>query len=305
MVTYKQIEKNIARNKLIKEAINRLTTDRNQSTLLTTENFELIAKQFLSLINLYTKKSYKSELEPTIENKIINEWNLLYNSNVPSKKASDLKVLYLSGSEPTNDLKVFLENGISPYNIWAVEHNKTYYEDAINDLRKSNNFIKIHKGSLKSFFESYPETFDIIYFDACNSLIASSNNPLDILKEIFIGKRLDSLSVLITNFSEPDEKNWGEWSKIFASWYSVRDEGIPDTLYDSTFADKEVRFTKIQEYADYISENIPDTYSDFIRRFIPVLASDIIPYLRIMSFKAVRSKFFHEDSLLNNSTFAH
>ncbi|MDL4840356.1 hypothetical protein [Aquibacillus rhizosphaerae] len=299
MTTYRQPTKNIARKKLIKESIKYLTKGKDDSILVNEKNFSIMTEHYTKLIDQFLRSQRKYLPDSTLSS-ILENWNSFYKSKVIYKKPSDLKVLYLSGPEPTNDLKVFLENGISPYNIWAVEKETKYFNDALYDLKSNNIFIKIHKGSLKSFFESYPETFDIIYYDACNSLISDSNNPLDVLQELFLGRRLDSHSVLITNFSEPDISTWEEWSQIFASWYSVRDEGVPTSLFESEFADKDYRYNNIKEFAKYTKGNLPEFYSDFIRRFIPIFASDIIPYLRIISFDSVNSKFFKDNKILNS-----
>lgn len=64
---------------------------------------------------------------------------------------------------------------------------------------------KILKQRIETFFEQSPQKFDVIYIDACGS-IPSEQHALRCISSIFKNHRLQSPGVIITNFSEPDNK---------------------------------------------------------------------------------------------------
>ncbi|WP_054548824.1 MULTISPECIES: hypothetical protein [Lysinibacillus] len=290
---YTQKEKNEARSKLIINAIESLTTRRKESMLLDEEYINKMLENFVGLINLYLEK--KNEILPEdfceiLKNKSIN----FLNSKYHKKNKADLKVLYLSGPEPVNDLNILLENGISPSNIWAIEGDNQTYKKALQNLKNNSSYIKIHKGSLKDFFEFCPEHFDIVYYDACTPICSNEYNPLYVLEKLFANRRLTELSILITNFSEPNENTWDEWGKLLACWYTSRYEECPQSTHEE-YSDVNYRLSDIEGYAQFISKRIPEYYSDFIRRFMSSLASEIVPFSKITSFKALSSKLFKEN----------
>lgn len=65
--------------------------------------------------------------------------------------ASELKVLYLSGPEPSNDIEILCNNGIILENIWAIESDKKIYKEALKSLIENKIHIKLHRGSLAEF----------------------------------------------------------------------------------------------------------------------------------------------------------
>src|SRR5690606_4113778 len=113
---------------------------------------------------------------------------------------SELKVLYLCGPSPTNDLSVLLEHGINIHNVWAV----TSSEDSVaahKELSDYNLPLKIHEGSLAEFFDIYNEVFDLIYFDACGPFMGGKPSTLHPLLWILERQRLATKGALITNYS--------------------------------------------------------------------------------------------------------
>jgi protein-L-isoaspartate O-methyltransferase len=79
-------------------------------------------------------------------------------------------VLYLCGPEPRNDLEVLLRLGVDPQNVWAIESDKILYDAAVKQLVEDEFYIRVHHGSLETFFEITNEIFDIVYIDACGPL---------------------------------------------------------------------------------------------------------------------------------------
>lgn len=174
--TYQQPKKKAIREKMLVHAVKVLTTSRRASTLVRlSELKELI--QFAStrlteigLTRLGLDSSVLGQLEAELD-----PWTKLYKSHIGRKTPAQLKVLYLCGPEPLNDLQVLLSCGIDPHNVWAVESNKANFEIAIAELNASGIPLKIHPGNLNDLLSTYPESFDIIYFDACGP---SRNLPL-------------------------------------------------------------------------------------------------------------------------------
>jgi hypothetical protein len=288
---YNQREKNLARKNLVINGIERLTTHRKQSMLVNEQQIETMLNHFVNLINLYLKR-FKSEISEEFKESIIDEWKSILNSKFIEKSTDQLKVLYLAGPQPTNDLNILLNSGIKPYNIWAVEGNNKTFLQGINDLKVNHKYIKLHRGSLKSFFELFNEQFDIVYYDACSSLCSNNHNPINVLEELFANRRLTELSVLITNFSEPNISLKDDWGKLLACWYTSRYEDCPDSTHTNGFSDIESRIHNIEGYSKLISERIPEYYGDFIQKFISALASEIVPFIKIATFPSINSKLF-------------
>lgn len=298
-IKYNQVEKNIARDKLIVNAIHALTYKRSKNTLVTNLQMKDLLEHFLSLVALFLEKQGNKVCLDDYKEKIIKKWEILFEAKNEVKAPHQLKVLYLAGPQPTNDLEVLLENGVKSYNIWAIEGGSKEFKRAVEDLKNKKYYIRLHKGSLKSFFESYPEQFDIVYFDACTPLFSNGQNPLEVLQELFINRRLTNLSALITNFSEPDSSLYGEWGKILASWYAARFDDCPFSTFESEFADINYRINEIEKYTEFITNRIPEYYSDFIPRFIASFASEIMPFLKITTFKSISLKLFKENQIQN------
>lgn len=293
---YNQKEKNMARNLLVKNSIEKLTTQRKQSMLVNEEKIIFMIEHFVNLINSYLKSVQRKLLSEEFKQTLVDDWICIYNSKYIEKRVDQLKVLYLAGPQPTNDLNVLLNNGIKAFNIWAVESDNDMYKQGINDLRVNNHYIKLHRGSLKAFFESCTEQFDIVYFDACTPIFSNKYNPINVLEELFANRRLAELSVLITNFSEPDINSYNDWSKLLACWYGVRYEQCPRSTHFGGFSDIHLRVDNIEGYSKFISERIPEYYSDFIQKFISTFASEIVPFIKITTFPTIDSKLFKKNN---------
>ena len=293
MDSYTNPIKNEAREKLIKHAIQSLTVCRYESFLVSKDHLTKITDHFNSLFfrfmlkyNDFDFNQYKWLFEGGR-----NSWFDFYDGICKTKTSGELKVLYLSGPEPYNDIDILCSNGIRLENIWAIESDKKIYEQAVKSLTDANIQIKIHRGSLEEFFELTNHEFDIIYFDACSPVFSQQHSPVEILKQIFLNKRLTGLSALITNFAEPGNNyNWGD---IFATWFTSNSE-VPkeDYGFGKTALEKSTMFP---EYSQYISQHLNTYYDTFLTHFIPALGSEIIPMWQLSSLGSVQN-----NHLLNN-----
>ena len=94
-------------------------------------------------------------------------------SRVGSKEPGDLKVLYLSGPEPLNNLSVLMKFGINPHNVWAIESDKRTFDVALKPLQESGIPLKLHLGTLSKFFETYNSGISISFITTLRGFPAS------------------------------------------------------------------------------------------------------------------------------------
>src|SRR5205807_1774805 len=132
----------------------------------------------------------------------VDSWLELHRSRVGVKKPCDLQVLFLAGPDPTNDLMTFRQHGITFENICAIESDKGTFAKAVRAAGQQRIRVKLHRGSLQSFFAVVPQQFDIVYFDTTAPLFGGDPNTIQVIRELFLNQRLSPLAVLVTNFAE-------------------------------------------------------------------------------------------------------
>ena len=181
METYKQDIKEKAREEIWKHAIRSLTSNRNESKVIS-EDYIRDAWDYINFKCQYTKDYFATQ---EIDVQYLNDWvdfsERLYNS----KRASDLKVVYLCGPEPENDLNVMIKYGIKIENVWAIESKENIYKRAIESVRERYINLKIFHGNIKDFFEIYNYKFDIIYLDFISPIFSKDNAPFNVIHNLF------------------------------------------------------------------------------------------------------------------------
>jgi hypothetical protein len=198
---YQEDEKIIARNDSLEYAIKTLTTNRQKSTIARKSYVRDIKKHLIS-----EGSDYDKSIASRLNEKEINNWESFYESIIGKKKPRDLRVAYLSGPNPENDIEILVSKGILPENIWAFESdNKTYTKAIISALDSKFPFVKIYKGKVENYLKILPFKFDIIYLDFCKTI--ASSKTISVVKEVFSQQKLNSPGVLITNFSFPNESS--------------------------------------------------------------------------------------------------
>ena len=200
--SYNQFNKNLIRHKVLQYSIELLTSRRRNATCVPRDYVRKVYDHFV-----YTEddcNNKKHALKISSEN--IQSWEKLHDSNVGTKHPEDLTVCYLCGPEPQNDFKEMVSLGVLPQNIWAFETDKSTYEKAVNSFEK-NKIPQPHilKQNIETFFSNTPKKFDIIYIDACGS-VASEQHALRCVSSACLHHRLHSPGVIISNFSEPENK---------------------------------------------------------------------------------------------------
>lgn len=290
MRNYNQESKNRVRELMLKSAVVALTSKRHSSELLDRKSLKVTFDHFLSLIEpALRSQSQFSELRIAAEAELT-QWMEFDTSCNTRRKACELKVLYLCGPAPTNDLAVLLEHGINIHNVWAV----TGSEDSASahtELSEFNLALKIHEGSLVEFFDTYNEVFDLIYFDACGPFIGGKPSTLAPLLAILEKQRLAPKGALITNYSAPPEDGPARdrYVNLATAYFHPRYNDIPDVVRKSHL-DPAIFATDPSILMEFIADNLEPVYSDLVTQLTIDLAAVIIPNLRAFSMPAFLRK---------------
>lgn len=277
--SYSQPEKKQTRWLALCHAVESLTSHRDSSPVVTLDHFRRGMKFVCDSIEKTNEAGYTCFPVPHEQVKEKSKaFEELHTSRGGKMQAGDLRVLFLCGPEPLNDLEVMLELGIRLENVWAVESDKGNVKQAVEKLSDSGYGIKIYRGSLQQFFELIPQQFDIVYFDTCGTLPSSKPRTLDVLRQLFERQRLTPLSVLITNFSQAnqDGKSLDLWAKRLGSWFFTRDDWDD---FDN-------------DYWQHVAENLDDYYSDFVSRFVIEFAGLLMPWWRVSALDGARREYF-------------
>lgn len=292
---YKEEIKIKARKEVLSYAINCLTEKKHDYGYLINE--EYVEKVIAQL------KSRKHQIDDLFVQQLsdasVETWKKFYRNGKQEKKVSEIKVAYLSGPNPENDLQVLVDLGVLPENVWTFESdNKTYDKAVMNTLSSDYPFIKIIKGKIKNFFEYSPVKFDIVYLDFCGSI--TNSDSISTLLSLFYNHSISSAGVLITNFAYVDEETdptlWNNTMKLCANYLSAKSfveshEGLGGGwVENSTFC----HGTLVTDYVGLLQSNPLNSYSQFITRVLFDIASVISPYQRLAKNKSILNLFFEE-----------
>ena len=283
MDNYQEKEKIIARSCVLKEAVRSLTEDRDKSTLASRDYVRRV-HQFIGINGTpFDQKMISFLSEETVE-----RWEHFYNSIIQTRKPEDLKVAYLAGPNPENDLQALMSFGVLPENVWAFETDPSTYKDAVwSTLNSQFPFLKLIKGNIGNFFAASPQKFDIIYLDFCGPLPSRNEKQktLATITSILAHHAINSPGVLITNVSLPnqqqDPKGFDLITKLVASY-----------LYPKGFLEKKEPSDKNENWLEgaisnsfsfnnwltEIENNINFYYGQYITRLIMDIASIVVPY---------------------------
>ena len=98
-----------------------------------------------------------------IDEKILINW-LSYSEQIYNykKDVSQLKVAYLCGPEPENDLDHLVSLGFRIENIYAFESDNEVFETAIKAIKVKYHNLKIFNGKIDDFIKSTFVKFDVV-----------------------------------------------------------------------------------------------------------------------------------------------
>jgi len=300
MENYQENEKEIVRKEALTNAIQYLTKDRFETTIAY-KSYLKNAKE--ALIKKYKDGGGYGEIAYQLTDETIERWEKFYESIVQSKKPSELKIAYLCGPNPLNDLHIMIDLGVLPENVWAFELGDNEYSNAVMEtLNSEYPYLKIIKGDMSIFFEYSPMKFDIIYFDACAPLPSPSSKTLKSLVSVFKNHKLNSPGALITNFSLPtqeqDPNTNDSIAKIVGAYLNPKaflENNEEDS--DSRIKDGAEAYGYIygeREWNKIISSDLDNYYGQYLTRFINDIASVIVPYQKIFNSKELIKIFFKD-----------
>ena len=151
---FKILNKNYKNDKnILKSHSNEIVKKINEKTCieLLNEIKEIIPHRYpMLLIDRVVEMDIEDKLFANfLKEDEINKWENFYDSIVQTREAKNLKVAYLSGPNPENDLREMFKHGILPENVWAFESDNKVYNNAImSALNSEFPFIKIINGSI-------------------------------------------------------------------------------------------------------------------------------------------------------------
>lgn len=273
--TYRQEAKNQVRHTVVRKAVEILTVGRSDACCVRNSYVRDMCDYFTHLSETHEQTEAKK-----IDLAYIREWEQMHINTIGFRKPDELSVCYLSGPEPKNDFDEFVSMGILPQNIWAFECERNIYLQALSSVDGSTyRQPKIVKTSIEKFFENCPKLFDIVYIDACASLI-SDQHALRCVSSLFQNHRLNSPGILITNFASLDlnnEHDVNQYVDIISRYTDIHNDR------NASLVDKngQIRFQNgFNEIEKNVFENLEEAYGEFLTSMICNAASITIPSLR-------------------------
>ena len=272
------------RSDVISHAIRCLTTERHTSACVQRGHVRRVWQQ------LQESEANQAFFPPRVIESIeaeISQWEILHESKIRSRKPSDLTVCYLGGNNPVNDLQVLVDNGVLPQNVWAVQNDSETFESAREDIRKSRlRNVRLFKGDILNFLKDYEGNFDIIYFDACDTLPSAYQNTVKSIGYVFKYNKLTSPGALITNFSLPstiEPRKFDEGGEKLVSQDQIT-QLVKEYLkcrLDNTLMSK----GSPEGNAEHLGQmSVEQNYGDYITYQVIDSAYLYIPALRMLSF---------------------
>lgn len=297
-ITYKQENKNVVRHTVIRRAVEMLTTFRAQSCCVRRSYVRDLYDYFNDL-----SESREQEETRKIDVSYIQEWEKMHSNNIGVKRPEELSVCYLAGPEPENDFNEFISMGIKPQNIWAFECERNTYLQALSSI-DSTNFMqpKLIKTSVERFFEASPKKFDIVYIDACASLV-SDQHALRCIASMFKYHRLNSPGVLISNFAYLDEavsKEKQQYVDIISRYNFIKSNRNAYLVDNNGTIEFGGGF---EDEKNKVETNLEEYYGEFVSAMICNAASISIPAVRFCNSNYLQSLSSTYPVSINNLQF--
>jgi hypothetical protein len=290
-IEYTEPKKILARQQVIDSAIAALTSDRSNATLCRRTYVREVRDV------LVMRGGLDAAVAAQLTKETIERWEGFYDSITQLRDAKNLKVAYLCGPNPENDLRVFCTAGILPENIWAFESDADIHDKAVaSALASEFPFIKIINGGLDTFLEASPMRFDIIYLDFCGPLPSRNKKQKTLLaiSRVLARHALNSPGALITNVSLPTEAGDSVGRALLAKLVACY-------LYPKEFLEGEAGTTPegaiaqgydFDEWSAIVSADLEGYYGQFVTRVLMDHASFISPYSRFPKTSRIFANFF-------------
>jgi hypothetical protein len=295
MRSYKQPVKDRVRKRLLSRAVELLTKQRHRTPIVVPRELRVLVDFALHTLE---GMGWNSPQQGVLGE--LDEWLNWQSARIQRRKPEELRVIYLCGPEPLNDLRVLLSLGINPHNVWAVESNEQAFRSAVSELDKADVPVKMHQGPLAQFFERVQETFDIAYIDATRPILGGKPSALAPVLELLRSSRLEELSVLITNFAEVptaiDER--ARYSRVMTEFFRFRYNDVPAILFREG-VDPAISQYEGSHMLPAVEASPDAVYSDFVSRLIIDLARSWIPSAR--GLRAIEQQYLSDASIAQSA----
>jgi hypothetical protein len=300
--SYQQPIKEESRRLIWKGAIDRLTLDRAESRIISEHYVRSLWEYSLTkVLRPYT--SIK-----TLNKEVLGEWCAFAASEYGTKSPSDLRIAYLSGPEPENDLSILLSLGVHISNVWAFEQEAKIYTEALKKAHALYPPLKLYPGKIEEFIESANIKFDIIYLDFTGPLFSASTKPFRALHRILESHGLSSLGVLIVNSAEPEQN---PETVMFLADYFQNQAWVEGTVYgEKNKAGEEVDWY-IEGPHSYgyeeaalrklVEDNFSSAYSAFATQYPAMYAAYVQPAFTVLTNRVAKKRFFNPDQIVLES----
>lgn len=283
---YNQEQKKVARKLALEHAVKRLTKRRKSSAVVPVGYVRKLREHLLG-------SEIKSDAREAslCSDETCESWERFWTSKIGKKQSNEIVVAYLAGPEPQNDFDELVRLGVHPHNIFAFESDKPTFNEALRSVKRSKYpLVKIISMPIERYLQAVPQTFDIIYFDACGPLPSNSQATLKAIANVFRYQRLSHLGALITNFSKPDvsdESQLAAYSDLISSY--LYPKGTLESgkkrwnLDDGAEAHGYVPRSNEEgeSFVHKVRGSFPDYYGQYITRQLFDLASFISPISRL------------------------
>lgn len=296
MKTYKQEVKDHSRDIIWKHSIDNLTLNREDSKILNSKYINRLWDF------AFEDHILKYKIAKKVNEKYLNDWNSFSEQTYSNKKADQLKVAYLCGPEPQNDLDHLINLGIRIENVYAFESEKQSYNQALNSLKDSYPTLKIFNGKIDHYLKSTFVKFDIVYLDFTAPLFSRDAKPFQTIITLFENQSLSNLSSLIVNTCYPDKTD--ENIDFLTSYFHY--QAFYDyQIYDSSEEDEKGRFMEDNfsagiiekdEFKPYVNKNFEYAYSAFQTNFIINYSNHILPITNVLKNPLLLKRLFTTDS---------
>jgi hypothetical protein len=289
--SYDQPVKAEVRKRILSHAVETLTLQRDSARVVRADEL----RETVELANRNLDKM-KFAVDAAKVNEELENWIAYSESSVGKKTASELKVLYLTGPKPLNDLDVLTSLGVNPHNVWAVTSSKDDAESAAQQIADSDSCLKIHHGPITDFFRAHTDSFDIVYLDCCGPFAFGSPNTLTPVFELLSQGRLAPLSVLITNFSQASEQHHDSYNDILTSHFRYRYRSARPEMHEQVdFEESKYDPETLWRYVDASWQDGSLPYSEFVTQLIADLAMVLIPQCRAFSLRAFFDRYLSDN----------
>ncbi|MEQ5326891.1 hypothetical protein [Proteus sp. fly-1008] len=302
MTTYKQQVKELSREEIWSQAIDKLTINRKQQKIIKTET---IRKLWDYSFNEALPHKYSN---PNMS--VLQAWEEFADEIYGSRKPSNLKIAFFCGPEPENDLNILTKLGVRVENVWAIEMDGTTYRSALDSAKEKYPTLKIFNGDIVDLMQITSFKFDIIYLDFTATLLTRKPAPIHTINSIFENNSLADLGVLIINSALPNatEDNINFLSSYFASHtfleksiYSGSDEDsyhVEGRLSYSYFTKREIEENEDPEdkvFETLVRDNFNQAYGAFSSHYPYLFASYLAPIFKVASNERLKNLFLNKN----------